>query len=206
MLTYVTLAMILNAFFGPTIVWEVSGKIRDGNIVTEFQRPWDYQASVFFRLLGMVYSRIITVILPIAVITFLFFPIDVPDDAATWAIFALSVSFGLVINFCLQFFIGLLSFIFVEVWGFEIVLGLMISFLAGQLIPLWMFPSLLQKISYYLPFRGMYDIPLSIFTGRTGAAEYVELLTFQFGWLCILLIVLRLMLRYFERVLITAGG
>ncbi|MBK5457811.1 ABC-2 family transporter protein [Bacillus sp. TH23] len=113
---------------------------------------------------------------------------------------------GIIINFCVQFFISLLAFVFVEVWGFEIVIGLATSFLSGQLIPLWFFPEFLQKIAQFLPFRGMYDIPLSIITGQVNFQNVLGLLAFQIMWAVGLIIIIRLVVRYFQRVLVVAGG
>ncbi|WP_120461909.1 ABC transporter permease [Paenibacillus aceti] len=206
MLTYATISMILQAFYGPTIVWEISQKIMDGNIVQDFQRPWDFQTSILFRALGKIFAGVITVVIPIAVVTCLFFPIQLPTSIVTWMTFLLSILIGIMINFSLQFFVGLLSFVFVEVWGFEIVLGLVIAFFSGKIIPIAMYPEFLQNLIHLLPFRGLFDIPLSIFVGTVAPAQYLDLLIFQGIWAVILMLIVRVMIRYFQRLLVVAGG
>jgi len=206
MIAYVTLAMILQSLYGPTIVDEVSRKIQTGQIAHEFQRPWNFQNAMLFRSFGLILANLLTVVLPTALITLLVFPINIESSLLSWIAFVTSILFAILLNFCVQFFIALLSFIFVEVWGFEIVISLAVSFLSGQMIPLWFFPDFLQRIADVLPFRGMYDIPLSIITGQIPIESYVGLLSFQLFWALGLMLLIRLALSYFERVLVVAGG
>lgn len=206
MLTYMTIAIILQSLYTPTIVWEVSEKIQNGQIAHEFQRPWSFEFAMLFRSLGMILANILTVVLPIAVITLFIFPIQVSGSWLMWLFFIISITFGIIINFCIQLFIALLSFIFVEVWGFEIVVSLATSFLSGQLIPLWFFPEFLQKIAEILPFRGMYDIPLSIITDRINIQNTLELLAFQGVWVAVLVLMIRIIVKYFQKLLVVAGG
>lgn len=206
MLNYVTLSMILQALYSPKIFWEISAKIHTGDIAHEFSRPWDYQLSVLSRLFGMILSNLVTVVLPILVITVLIFPISVPLSLETWIAFIISICFGVLINFSIQFFIGLLSFIFVEIWGFDIMVGLLISFMSGRLIPIWMFPEALNKIAQFLPFKGLFDTPLSIYLGISSSSQYLELLLIQGAWVLVLFLGIRFLLFRFQRLVTVAGG
>ncbi|MBE7105823.1 hypothetical protein FT637_23205 [Bacillus cereus] len=206
MLTYMTISIVLQSLYTPTIVWEVSQKIQNGQIAQEFQRPWNFEFAMLSRSFGLILANVMTVVIPIGVITVFIFPISISSSWIMWCAFLFSIFAGIIINFCVQFFISLLAFVFVEVWGFEIVIGLATSFLSGQLIPLWFFPEFLQKIAQFLPFRGMYDIPLSIITGQVNFQNVLGLLAFQIMWAVGLIIIIRLVVRYFQRVLVVAGG
>lgn len=206
MVTYTTVAMLLQAFYGPTVIWEVSQKILDGNIVTELNRPWDYQLSVFSRSIGEIVAGILTIVLPIAIITIILFPIDITLSVAAWLTFIFSIIIGVMINFALQFFIGLLAFVFVEVWGFEIVLSLVITFFSGKFIPLSFYPEYLREFAYFLPFRALFDIPLSIMVGTASPSEYLSLIGFQAAWAIVLMVGVRMLVGRFQKLLVVAGG
>ncbi|MGE7217405.1 ABC transporter permease [Priestia koreensis] len=206
MLTYVTVAMVLRTFYRSSIAGEISQKIQTGEIVQDFQRPWDFQIAMFSRSLGIMLAGVLSIVVPIAIMTVLIFPIQFPHTVNAWAGFLVSLLFGLGISFCLQFFIGLMAFVFVEVWGFEIVLGLTISFLSGQMLPLKLFPDFLREWVNYLPFRGLYDIPVSIFTNQIQGIEVWGYIGFQAIWVIILGVIIRLLINYFERLLVVAGG
>ncbi|WP_341279700.1 ABC-2 family transporter protein [Paenibacillus sp. FSL H8-0537] len=205
MLTYVTIAMILQAFYSSSIAFEISSKIQTGGIVQDFQRPWSFQAAMFAYSFGSVLAGIVSVVLPILIVTLVLFPIDVPSNPLAILYFFVSILLGLIINFCIQFLIGMLSFIFVEVWGFEIIVGLTVSLLSGQLIPLAFFPEGLSNVVNYLPFRGLYSIPISIYTETIVGSIWNELL-YQGIWALGLWLLISLTLKYFQRVLTVAGG
>lgn len=80
MLTYVTIAMILQAFYSSSIAFEISSKIQTGGIVQDFQRPWSFQAAMFAYSFGSVLAGIVSVVLPILIVTLVLFPIDVPSN------------------------------------------------------------------------------------------------------------------------------
>ncbi len=62
-------------------------KIQNGQIAHEFQRPWSFEFAMLFRSLGMILANILTVVLPIAVITLFIFPIQVSGSWLMWLFF-----------------------------------------------------------------------------------------------------------------------
>lgn len=206
MLTYATVSMILQALYGPTIVFEISQRITSGMIAIDFQRPWDYQMAMLFRLLGMMAAGVLTVTLPVVAVTAILFPVQLPEAWSTWLAFVTSVLLGMIVQFSLQFFIGLLAFPFVEVWSFEILLSSAITFFSGRLLPIWIFPDLLRDLVNILPFRCLYDIPIQIYTGMAEPDQYLALLLFQTGWAAALLCLTRAFSRYFQYKLLISGG
>lgn len=207
MMTYITIAMILGGLYAANdIVYEISDKIRNGDIVLDMQKPWDYQLTMLAKSVGKMISNILTIVLPVLLIVAVFMPVELPTSWYTWLMVIISVLFGIVINFSIWFLVGLLSFVFVEVWGLEILFTLTITFLSGKVIPMSYFPSSLIQIIQWLPFRGMYDIPLSMLTSVTPTNHFGSLLLFQALWAFVLVVLGRLMLRYVERSLITVGG
>ncbi|MGY3269248.1 ABC-2 type transport system permease protein [Bacillus sp. TE9106W] len=207
MTTYITISMILGGLYATNdIIYEISNKIRSGDIILDMQKPWDYQFTIFAKSIGKMLSNILTVVLPVMVIVILFMPVHLPTSWSTWMVMMISILFAIVINFSIWFIVGLLSFVFVEVWGLEILFSLIITFLSGKVIPMSYFPSSIINIIQWLPFRGIYDIPLSIITNVTDTNQYGDALLFQAAWLFVLVVLGRLMLKCIGKSLITVGG
>jgi ABC-2 type transport system permease protein len=102
--------------------------------------------------------------------------------------------------------LGLLAFIFTQIWGFQFVLQTVVQFCSGSFIPLWLFPEGMLRAIQWLPFRGMFHIPLSIFIGKLTGTELLNGLLFQLVWAALLLTLAHFSLKYMERLLITTGG
>ncbi|MBO8162794.1 MAG: ABC-2 family transporter protein [Brevibacillus sp.] len=206
MLTYATVSMILQALYSPTIVFEISQRIQNGMIAIDFQRPWDYQMAMLFRLLGMMGAGVITVMVPVIAVTTILFPVNLPDSMVVWAVFLSSVLLGVIVQFTMQFFIGLLAFPFVEVWSFEIMLSSAIAIFSGRVLPVWIFPDWLRDLIHIMPFRCLYDIPIQIYSGTAAPDQYLELLSLQAAWAIGLLALTKGFSRYFENKLLISGG
>ncbi len=52
----------------------------------------------------------------------------------------------------------------------------------------------------------MYDIPLSIITDRINIQNTLELLAFQGVWVAVLVLMIRVVVKYFQKLLVVAGG
>jgi ABC-2 type transport system permease protein len=65
-------------------------------------------------------------------------------------------------------------------WGVNIVKETIVLLLSGATIPLAFFPEGLRKAVEYMPFRAVYDIPLTILLKKNGTDSYDGLLE-KFG-------------------------
>ena len=109
-------------------------------------------------------------------------------------------------SFFLNFILGLLSIVTMNIrninWGYNALL----RFFSGQMVPLWIFPSVLGIISDFLPFRCIYAIPMSIYIGNYAGMDMLMALAVQFTWIFVLWLTSRLLMkRVFARVMIQGG-
>ena len=61
--------------------------------------------------------------------------------------------------------------------------------LSGATIPLAFFPEKARMVVQYLPFRAVYDIPLSILLGKNGSDTWqglLQLFALQIVWMVVL--------------------
>ena len=109
-------------------------------------------------------------------------------------------------SFFLNFILGLLSIVTMNIrninWGYNALL----RFFSGQMVPLWIFPGVLGIISDFLPFRCIYAIPMSIYIGNYAGMDMLVALAVQFTWIFVLWLTSRLLMKQvFARVMIQGG-
>lgn len=188
------------------VITRISNGIRSGNVVLDLVRPADYQTLHFSATLGSYLMEAVMVSLPAFLVAVLVFGIDLPASSAATVGFILSLSAAFLLVFCLDFFIGLLSFWTVSVWGLTYAKVAVLDILAGTIIPLSLFPDWLRRIALLLPFQGMAYTPLSIYIGEIqGGAIWLNI-GGQLLWAVILLGLTRLLWLKARRRIEIQGG
>ena len=136
---------------------------------------------------------------------FFLFALELPEWPAFFG-FICSLICSVIVSFFLNFILGLLSIVTMNIrninWGYNALL----RFFSGQMVPLWIFPSVLGIISDFLPFRCIYAIPMSIYIGNYAGMDMLMALAVQFTWIFVLWLTSRLLMkRVFARVMIQGG-
>ncbi len=81
----------------------------------------------------------------------------------------------------------------------------LISFTAGNVVPLWLFPQTVATILSYLPFQAMYFAPLSIYVGAEQGSVTGVLLG-QLAWAAAFLLLANRFWAYLQRHIAIQGG
>jgi ABC-2 type transport system permease protein len=85
--------------------------------------------------------------------------------------------------FGINFLFGLLCFYTLSIENISFCYTAVVSFLAGQMVPLWMFPQWAQTIIGLLPFRCIFDVPMSIYIGRVSVQQGLRDIGLQGFWM-----------------------
>jgi ABC-2 type transport system permease protein len=205
MATYAMLSVVVRALLAPDLGWEIGWKVQQGDIILDLHKPWSFQWMHLSGSLGNSLFGIIYIVVPLFISIIIFFPISFPSGWQS-AAFLLSLLFAFLISFAVNFMIGLLAFYFTEVWGFEFLKSAIVEICSGSFIPLWLFPHMLAQILQWLPFQGIYYIPLSLFIGKITGADILYSLVFQAVWAVLLLGLCNFVLHKAQKLLITTGG
>ena len=193
MISYAVLGVALEAILhprnGPQIY--IMEQVRKGTIEMDIMKPIDFQFYMFAKNMGSIAVRFLFLVLPSLIVAFFLFSLKLPDLSALFG-FLCSLVFSIIVSFFLNFILGLLSMITMNIrninWGYNALL----RFFSGQMVPLWIFPSALGVISDFLPFRCIYAIPMSIYIGNyagiflasaDAAVTIVEVMGRNAGWL-----------------------
>ena len=173
MITYAMLAMALDMVFYPSgdnsVQSYMNEQVRRGSIDTDLLRPMDFQLQMLFRNSSYI-------------LCMLLMGMRLPASPLHAAAFAVSLALAYLVLFSLNFLLGLLSMLVMNVkqiaWAYR---GL-VSLLSGALIPLWLFPAGLRAALGALPFRCIYDVPLNVYTGALNGGALAGQLALQLAW------------------------
>jgi ABC-2 type transport system permease protein len=205
MAAYAMISVVMGALLAPAVGWEIGRRVNEGNIILDLQKPWNFQWMYLSKGLAHSVFGLIYIVLPLSIAIFLFLPIDFPQGWQAGA-FIISLFFAFLLTFAVNFFVGLMAFYLTEVWGLEFLKGTVVDICSGALIPLWLFPQTMERFLMWLPFQGIYNIPLSLYIGKISGAGIGEALAFQCIWSVILLTTCQLVLKLAQRLLLTSGG
>ena len=189
--TYIILGRIISSQFSNGVNMKIAEMIHEGRIGIELLRPIDFQLYMYFTRIGeFIYSMLMNGI-PIVVMTSLFFGILPPSSTCNLAFFIISLFLSVNILFLIEFWIGLLSFFTLNVYGVHFLKEALVSFLSGALIPILFFPSWLKTVVNYLPFKDIVYTPLSFYLGIVPSKNVLSVLGIQISWILILICLTR---------------
>ena len=122
--------------------------------------------------------------------------------------------YGLTISYAtLPFFIESLNLLIYTIGfytynatGIGSILTTIMDFLAGSLVPVVMLPAIIQKSSYYLPFRFISDLPFRIYSGNIGTIEGSYSIVIQIIWIIILVFIGNIIVKKSLRKVFIQGG
>ncbi len=193
---------IVGAFRG----LELPARIRSGDIEVDLYRPADLQLWELANWLGDSALQVLMRGVPPVVLGAIVFDLRWPDPTWHWLVFAVSVIAATLVGFAVRFCSNLVAFWLLDIRGVDQMVTIAITFFAGLILPVNLFPPWLESVARALPFASMIQLPVEIFLGRFSGWEIVWVLTQQFLWAAALLGLGRMMLGSATRRLVVQGG
>jgi ABC-2 type transport system permease protein len=187
MLTYVSVGWIIRSFYWNTIDQEMAYEVIEGKIAMDFIKPVSIQWMWLWRAMGESAFRLIMLTAPTAVVIALIFPVMKPASAGHFAMFLLAAIGSFLLMGAINFMIGtcaiplksILALIRAKYW--------LIELLSGLLVPVTMFPKVLQRMMAFLPFEHIAFTPLQLYLGKISGADAARALATQWFWVIALL-------------------
>jgi ABC-2 type transport system permease protein len=197
---FVTYYVLLGVVAMLTSTWLgefLADEIRLGNLSQNLLRPVPYIAFYAANNLGEKLVKL-PYLLPLVGIIALFFrdDLNLPASPMAWLLFVVSVPLAAAVAFLLDFVIGSLAFWIDDVRGLVRVKTLVGAFLAGQFVPLALFPPSMAGFLEVQPFRYTLSFPLEVLTGSLAPEALARGFAWQLGYLIGLAALYRLIWRY----------
>ena len=205
-LIYLVLATALFNFMEMYAVWEIGRSIQSGKIVLDLLKPMPYRSLLFWSYAGSFVTQFFLTFLPtflvVSVVTHGAIPLGVN---LLW--FVISVVMAVSINYSIDFIVGTICLYTESIWGINIMKQVIVLLLSGATIPLAFFPDSLRAVMHWLPFRAIYDAPLSLLLDADPAPRTVLVtLGTQLAWCIGMMLVSKLFWRVSLRQITVNGG
>jgi ABC-2 type transport system permease protein len=162
-LTYYAVAALTNYLTYDSAGWNLQMLIGTGRFLTIMLRPVSHR---FFALSQKVGHRILGFwleFIPVLLIFRLLFGIDLVPARPFWAL--LSIGLGFVMTFLVNYATGIAAFWLTRTGGLRSMFRIMSDICSGVFIPLTFFPSLVQKVLFFLPFQYATYVPIRVIIG-----------------------------------------
>ena len=206
MVTYGVLGMALELFLDVGPEWYIANQVRTGAIDTDLMKPLDFHFHMLARSSGEMLFSLGILALPTFIIGHFLFGLQLPQDAVTALLFAVSLVFSFLVFFHIGFLLGTMVLITLDIRNISWAYYSVVSFLAGQMLPLWLLPQFLRNIAEILPFKSIYYIPISIYIGTIRGDNALKQIGFQIIWTIILTLIARWSwARVQERITVQGG-
>ena len=203
---YLVLASALFYTMEMYVTWDMSRRIKSGDIVIDLLRPMGYIKFQVLSLSGNTFVLAITSLLPTMIIVYL---ITRGGFALSYNLvfFVIAISIGTVLNYFINFFVGTICFYTESVWGINIMKEVIVLLFSGASIPLAFFPETLQKVVYYLPFQAIYNTPLKLLIDNSLSLQSrMSMLGWQLFWTVFVGIISYLFFKVSVRKITVNGG
>ena len=203
-ITYSTVALLMSLVMDIDQTRLLYEKLHDGSIATDFMKPISVPLYFFSDGTGEVLFHA-TLIVPSLAFALLIVHIDVPGPAVL-AVFAVSFVLGYLVGFCINFIMNCIAFWTLEIHAARLIVTWVTDLFGGEIIPLVIFPPVLQAIAFALPFAAMFSTPLLIYVGEIRPDRYPETIGLQAIWLVALALIATVLWRAGARRVVVQGG
>lgn len=170
---------------------EFAGRVRSGGLSPMLLKPVhpihsDASANIAFKLTTS------AMLLPVwALLFWMLKPHIVLTPLSLLALPALGVA--CVLRYLLQYSLALVAFWITRVDAINQLYFTLDSFLAGRIAPISLMPAWIAAVALYSPFRAMGSFPVELALGRVPPDQILPGFALQGVWLCVAVVLLRVL-------------
>lgn len=207
---YLWLHQAFLSFLGVKFAFsEITDSIKNGNVAYEIVRPYNLYYWWFVSVVTKRVSNGILKFLPVMILAFILpepYNLPFPHSFSSFILFVITFILGIFLVSSLNLLIYTIGFYTYNATGIGSILTTIMDFLAGSLVPVVMLPAIIQKSSYYLPFRFISDLPFRIYSGNIGTIEGSYSIVIQIIWIIILVFIGNIIVKKSLRKVFIQGG
>ena len=168
---------------------DLGDKIRTGGIAYDLCRPMNLYGFYYARILAQKMMGSVLRAVPMLVLAYLLpegWGLSLPASAAGAAWSAAGLLLGFMCVSAMENITMAFTMRTLDSRGMQAMLNLLMMILAGNILPLTLFPDSWQKVITLLPYAQLLDAPIRLYTGQTATAEAPRILLTQGGWIVLL--------------------
>lgn len=205
-ITYIWIGQALLQLMPWTMDAEIQQIVRTGNVAYELVRPVDLYGLWYARAAAMRFTPTALRCIPIFVLATAFGWLQPPEGLLQGIAFVITTFAALLLGSAITTILMISLFWTISGEGLIKIAPPLILFLSGLFIPLPLMPDWARAIAEALPFRGIIDIPIRLYTGITPISAFWMDLGFQLFWTVVLVYAGRWLLNRALRHVVIQGG
>lgn len=209
MVVYIFMVYITSSLVSISISTWIGYDVVEGRVAMNLIKPIDYRLSLISEALGdMVYHLILPgVFIWTAIELYKVFVLGMPlVSVSTVVLYLCSVFMSFLIYVLFDFCFGMIAFFTTYIFGLRMAKTALLSFLTGQLIPISLFPEVVQRVFDFMPFSSMIYTPVMIYLGKYSGAELAWAMGRQFVWIVLLYWLGSVIWKQVTKRLVVLGG
>lgn len=206
MITYAIVSVLMGAVFQISVDGNLFTKVRQGDIALDFIRPVRLPIFWLVEDLGKSLTAITKFCLPVLIVAVLLVKVPAPATLPGGLLFIPSCLLSYLMLWQMAALVGFSAFWVIELGNVGSIKNMIVRILSGQMIPLWLFPDSIQRVSQYLPFQYTYQTPLEIYIGNIRPLDALPILGIQTAWILSFVAILAIVWRRAQRRVFVQGG
>lgn len=188
---------------------DIIEQIKNGTVAYELCRPYDLYWWWYLKHLSKRYAGCLLRFLPVIILALLLpspYNLSLPVSLTAFSLFLISLFLGSLLITSICMIINIITFFTYQDKGISSIIYTIGDLLSGILIPLPLLPISLVKLTEYLPFRLISDLPHRVYSGNISITYGINSIILQIIWIIVLVIIgKRLMNKALTKVSIQGG-
>ena len=188
---------------------ELLDKIRTGNISYDLCRPVNMYGFYYARVAAQKLTGSLMRGIPMLVFAAILpegWGITAPVSAGALLLALAALGLGLLCVCALENISMAFTMRTLDQRGIQALLNLLMMILAGNILPLTLYPDSWQKVITLLPYAQLLDAPIRLYTGTYTIADAPRIFAIQAGWVVLLILIGQAMWRSNQKRMIVQGG
>ena len=195
-LYYVMVILVGKMVRGSDHMADISQDIYEGSLSRYIVYPTSYFQFKYAQNVGLMAPALVQLaIFSVAYALVLPFPAEVHITPLSIGMTVISVSIANLLWYVHQLPVQAVAFWADNVWSLVVMFRFVANLVGGAALPLALFPEWAQRLLVFLPFRYLFDFPVSTLTGRIGVDEWLLGVGVASTWIVMLGLVTRLVWR-----------
>jgi len=165
MVTYIVISFITVYLTWDDIDGRLADGVREGSFATFLLKPISFLRYEFVNKLGHRTLAFLIEYIPVFLIMNFLFGFKL-FKTNNFFVYLISLGLAFTVSFFLSVLLGILAFWVVKPQGLMRIYNMLEFFIHGTVLPLSLFPDIIQKVFFFLPFQFVAYVPATVFIGN----------------------------------------
>ncbi|MDD7383670.1 MAG: ABC-2 family transporter protein [Peptoniphilaceae bacterium] len=166
MISYIIISKIIVNILPGNVSSDIGYKIKTGDILFSLLTPYSFTEIQLFENIGKSLFKLLVINIPLYLAYFLIIGINI--QIIYLLEFILLISLTYIFYFFFELLFGVIYFYTNSQWGIQNLKYAVLLIFSGKIIPIKFYPSILYKISNFLPFKYFINVPILTLLGKNN--------------------------------------